>query len=61
MRSETQRPQAQRREGSRNDAEGSRRDPAHRRERMEQFMETGNPQTGALIGEMFRHRRGEAD
>ncbi|MFW5681562.1 MAG: hypothetical protein ACOC1G_01020 [Phycisphaeraceae bacterium] len=39
----------------------SRRDPAHRRERMEQFMETGNPQTGALIVEMFRHRRGEAE
>jgi hypothetical protein len=57
---ETQRPQEQHRENSRN-AEGSRRDPAHRRERMEQFMETGNPQTGALIVEMFRHLRGEAD
>lgn len=40
---------------------GSRRgDRAHRRERMESFMEEGNPQTGALIGEMFRHLRGEA-
>lgn len=41
--------------------DSSRRDPAHRRERMEQFMETGNPQTGALIVEMFRHLRGEAE
>jgi len=28
---------------------------------MERFMETGNPQTGALIVEMIRHRHGDAD
>lgn len=34
-------------------------DGGNRRDRMESWMETGNPQTGGLIGERFRHRRSE--
>ena len=40
---------------------GARRGSVHHRERMERFMETGNPQTGALIVEMIRHRHGDAE
>ena len=42
----------------REEREADRRErQAHRRDRMERWVEDGNPQTGALLGEYFNHLR----